>query len=95
VAAAEKSANNEDPNTRKLKVMNPDVEPGDWETIEKPEELLETESAGEKDVAKSRARASGTVDEAIPESIEEKPATEKKEESEAGNIGKNSLLKDW
>jgi len=75
--------------------MNPDVEPDDWETIEKPEEFLETESAGDKDTAKSESRVSKTASETIPETIEEKPAGEEKEASVGGKFEKNSLLKDW
>jgi len=75
--------------------MNPDAEPDDWETIEKPEEFLETESAAEKDTAKSGSRASKTAGEAIPETIKEKPAAEEKEASVGGNKKMNSLMKDW
>jgi hypothetical protein len=92
---AEKSANNEEPNIKKLKVMNPDVEPDDWETIGKPEEFLETESASAQDTAKTEPKASKTAGKAIPETIKEKPAAEKEEASVGGNIGKNNLLKDW
>ncbi len=95
VAAADRSANNEEPGKKKLKVINPDVEPDDWETIEKPEEFLETESAAEKIEAKSESRVRKTAGEAIPEIIEEKPAAEEKEASAVGNHEKNSLLKDW
>ncbi len=92
---AEKLANNEEPNIKKLKAMNPDVEPDDWETIGKPEEFLETESASAQDTAKTEPKASKTAGKAIPETIKEKPAAEKEEASVGGNIGKNNLLKDW
>lgn len=86
VAAAEKSANNESPNAKKLKVTNPDPDVGDdWETIEKPEDFLadeepkliaETGTMGEKGkVAKGQGEGKG--------------------EAGAGTLGKNALLKDW
>lgn len=75
--------------------MNPDVEPDDWETIEKPEEFLETVSAAEKDPAKSESKASTTADEAVPDSIEEKHAADEKEASVISKNEKNRLLKDW
>lgn len=71
--------------------MNPDVEPDDWETIEKPEELVETVSAAEKDTAKSDSKASKTADKAVSETIEENHAVEEKEAKNERNI----LLKDW
>ena len=94
VAAAEKSANNEEPDTKKLKVTNPDIEPDDWEKVENPEELR-VESAAEKDMAKSGLTASKIAGEHIPDIVEEQPTTEKKESVEDANLGKNSLLKDW
>ena len=95
VAAAEKSANNEEPNTKKLKVTNPDVEPDDWETVEKPEDLFETESAAEKEMAKTDAAASRGAGLAVPDPIKEEPAMEEKETSAGGSLERNSLLKDW
>ena len=100
LAAAEKSANNEAPTTKKLKVTNPDVETEGWETVEKPEDFLEIEDAAETDIARSEAIASKSAAEAVPETVEEKPMLEASEGgvSEAGvggSSGENSLLKDW
>lgn len=95
IAAAEKSANNEEPESKKLKVTNPDVESDDWEQVEKPEDFLEIESAAEKDMAQSEAAASKSAGEAVPETIAEIPTAEEKETSADGSLGKNSLLKDW
>ena len=94
VAAAEKSANKEEPDTKKLKVTNPDIEPDDWEKVENPEELG-VESAAEKDMAKSGLTAGKIVGEPISDIVEEQRTTEKKESVEDANLGKNSLLKDW
>ncbi|KAG7006601.1 ADP-ribose glycohydrolase MACROD2 [Physcia stellaris] len=80
IAAAEKSANNESPNAKKLKVTNPDPDVGDdWETIEKPEDFLADEdpkpavdAEGAKEVADGKGEREGE-----------------------GSLGKNALLKDW
>ena len=85
--AAEKSANNESPNTKKLKVMNPDPDVSDdWETIEKPEDFLADEPA-----------ETTAVDDAKPSTKEiSKDAGKTPEVPESeGTLGKNALLKDW
>ena len=94
MAAAEKSAKNEEPDTKKLKVTNPDIESDDWEKVETPEELG-MESAAEKDTVKSGLTASKSAGEAIPDIVEEQPTTENKQTVEDTNLGKNGLLKDW
>ena len=92
IAAAEKSANNEEPSTKKLKVTNSLVESEEWETVEKPEEFLETEDAAGKDISQSGV----IVDAAVPEPVERKHAEEAKNAASAGGgLGENSLLKDW
>ena len=85
--AAEKSANNESPNAKKLKVMNPDPDiTDDWETIEKLDEFLADEPA-EATVADD-AKALTTEER---KDDEKQPGISGKE----GTLGKNALLKDW
>ena len=86
--AAEKSANNESPNAKKLKVMNPDPDVSDdWETIEKPEEFLADDEPVEATAADD-AKASTTDKLKDTEKIPETSGGE-------GTLGKNTLLKDW
>ena len=94
MAAADKSANNEKSDTKKLKVTNPSIEPDGWEKVENPEELW-AESAAEKDMTKSGLTASKSAGEAIPDVFEEESTTENKQSTEDVNLGKNGLLKDW
>ena len=85
--AAEKSANNESPDVKKLKVMNPDPDVAeDMYTIDKVEDIIYDEPA--EAAAGDDAKASTT----------EKPKDDEKKSGISGaegTLGKNTLLKDW
>lgn len=96
VAAAEKSANHEELGAKKLKVTNPDVESDEWETVEKPEDFNQTVNTAENDMANSEAAVSKSAGEADPAPVKEPPVDDQeKGAATGGNLGKDSLLKDW